>query len=50
VIAAIHWEALWIWLKGARLQPDTRQDRPSADAHLSRVGPNDACSHHGPPS
>lgn len=50
VIAAIHWEALWIWLKGARLQPDARQDRPSADADLSRVGPNDACSHHGPPS
>jgi len=35
VMAAIHWEALWLWVKGARLVP-----RPGAAGHkLARVLP-----------
>ncbi len=33
VLGAIHWEALWIWLKGVRLRP-----RPPAPATLVSLG------------
>jgi DUF1365 family protein len=30
VIAAIHWEALWLWVKGARLVPRPTRNEPMA--------------------
>jgi DUF1365 family protein len=42
VLAAIHWEALRIWLKGLRLQP--RPAPPSRPVTLASAGPTDAPS------
>ena len=33
VIAAIHWEALRLWLRGAKLQPETKPDQSTPTAH-----------------
>jgi DUF1365 family protein len=40
VVAGIHWEALWIWLKGVRLR--RRPPPPAAPSTIAPLSPTDA--------